>query len=109
MPKSVRSPLIHFNHFFRDLCSKVFIPNELIRIEKDIIIILYQLEKIFPPALFDFMVHLTIHLASEARIGGHVYYRWMYPIERLVIFFYHIIFYHFLVFKNIKIIFHSTF
>ncbi|PKU79952.1 hypothetical protein MA16_Dca025867 [Dendrobium catenatum] len=30
------------------------------------------------------MVLLTIHLASEARIGGPVYYRWMYPIERFL-------------------------
>ncbi|KAL3806498.1 hypothetical protein ACJIZ3_000585 [Penstemon smallii] len=28
------------------------------------------------------MVHLTIHLATEAKIGGPVHYRWMYPVER---------------------------
>ncbi|CAN6455265.1 unnamed protein product [Victoria cruziana] len=28
------------------------------------------------------MVHLTIHLAEEALLGGPVQYRWMYPIER---------------------------
>ncbi|KAL6315236.1 hypothetical protein AAG906_037468 [Vitis piasezkii] len=28
------------------------------------------------------MVHLPIHLASEAKIAGPVQYRWMYPIER---------------------------
>ncbi|PKU60182.1 hypothetical protein MA16_Dca020979 [Dendrobium catenatum] len=30
------------------------------------------------------MVHLTIHLGSEARIGCPIYYRWMYPIERFL-------------------------
>ncbi|XP_020080552.1 uncharacterized protein LOC109704196 isoform X2 [Ananas comosus] len=37
---------------------------------------------IFPPRFFTVMVHLVIHLASEARIAGPVHYRWMYPIER---------------------------
>nr|GLL16865.1 uncharacterized protein LOC110673961 [Ipomoea trifida] len=30
------------------------------------------------------MVHLPVHLASEAKIGGPVQYRWMYPIERML-------------------------
>uniref|UniRef100_A0A803MY00 DUF4218 domain-containing protein n=1 Tax=Chenopodium quinoa TaxID=63459 RepID=A0A803MY00_CHEQI len=30
------------------------------------------------------MVHLFLHLATEAKIGGPVQYRWMYPIERLL-------------------------
>jgi hypothetical protein len=37
---------------------------------------------IFPPAFFDIMMHLPVHLAEEARLGGPVLYRWMYPIER---------------------------
>nr|GEY59289.1 hypothetical protein [Tanacetum cinerariifolium] len=28
------------------------------------------------------MVYLTIHLISEAKLGGPVHYRWMYPIKR---------------------------
>ncbi|CAL9013230.1 unnamed protein product, partial [Prunus brigantina] len=28
------------------------------------------------------MIHLPIHLAQEARIGGPVQFRWMYPFER---------------------------
>ncbi|GMP65663.1 hypothetical protein CsSME_00026365 [Camellia sinensis var. sinensis] len=30
------------------------------------------------------MVHLAIHLPYEARLGGPVQYRWMYPIERML-------------------------
>ncbi|XP_057989061.1 uncharacterized protein LOC131172125 [Hevea brasiliensis] len=41
-----------------------------------------KLEKIFPPSFFTIMVHLVIHLATEARLAGPVHYRWMYPIER---------------------------
>ncbi|XP_062000002.1 uncharacterized protein LOC133746279 [Rosa rugosa] len=41
-----------------------------------------MLEMYFPPSFFDIMVHLTIHLAREARLCGPVQYRWMYPFER---------------------------
>ncbi|KAF5450449.1 hypothetical protein F2P56_030803 [Juglans regia] len=37
---------------------------------------------IFPPAFFDIMVHLAIHLVDEALFAGPVQYRWMYPFER---------------------------
>ena len=37
---------------------------------------------IFPPSFFDIMIHLPIHLAEEAKVGGPVCYRWMYPVER---------------------------
>ncbi|XP_020087976.1 uncharacterized protein LOC109709981 [Ananas comosus] len=36
---------------------------------------------IFPPAFFDIMEHLPIHLASKAKIAGPVQYRWMFQIE----------------------------
>jgi len=48
----------------------------------NIVIILCKLEQIFPPAFFDIMVHVAIHLPREAELAGPVQYRWMYPIER---------------------------
>uniref|UniRef100_A0A2K2A3S9 DUF4218 domain-containing protein n=1 Tax=Populus trichocarpa TaxID=3694 RepID=A0A2K2A3S9_POPTR len=42
-----------------------------------------KLEMIFPPSFFDSMEHLPIHLPFEAKAGGPVQYRWMYPFERL--------------------------
>ena len=50
--------------------------------QDNIIIILCKLERIFPPAFFDIMVHLTLHLPNEAIMGGPVHFRWMYSIER---------------------------
>lgn len=32
------------------------------------------------------MVHLTIHLISEAKLGGPDHYRWMYPVEQYFLF-----------------------
>jgi hypothetical protein len=50
--------------------------------KKEIPIILVKLEKIFPPAFFDVMIHLAVHLPDEALLKGLVHYGWMYPIER---------------------------
>ena len=44
--------------------------------------VLCDLEKIYPPAFFDVMVHLAVHLPDEALLRGPVQYGWMYPIER---------------------------
>jgi hypothetical protein len=42
------------------------------------------LEKVFPPTLFDLMMHLVLHLMDELDICGPVHFRWMYPIERIM-------------------------
>ena len=48
----------------------------------DIAVMLCELEKIFPPSFLTVMVHLVMHLASEAKISGLIQYRLIYPIER---------------------------
>ncbi|CAL2254664.1 unnamed protein product [Prunus armeniaca] len=58
--------------------------KNLDKLEESIVIILCKLEKIFPPAFFDAMVHVAIHLPREAKLAGSVGYRWMYPVERLL-------------------------
>jgi hypothetical protein len=52
------------------------------KLEKEILVLLCKLEKIFPPGWFNPMQHLLIHLSYEAKVGGPVQYRWMYPFER---------------------------
>jgi len=73
--------LIEIIHFFKDMCSTTLMEDDLSRMEQNIPI-LCKLERIFPPGFFDSMEHLPIHLAYEARLGGPVQYRWMYPFER---------------------------
>ncbi|GFZ06764.1 DEAD-box protein abstrakt [Actinidia rufa] len=58
--------------------------SELEKLEERIVHILCKLENIFPPAFFNVMVHLAIHLPREALLGGPVQYRWMYPFERFL-------------------------
>ncbi|XP_077252318.1 uncharacterized protein LOC143891659 [Tasmannia lanceolata] len=84
LPKNVSSVLIELCNFFRELCAKVINANDLKNLKDRITLTLCHMEKIFPPAFFDIMVHLPIHLADEARIAGPVQYRWMYPVERFL-------------------------
>ena len=72
------------SRFFRELCAKELKVNILNSMERSIAITLCKMEKIFPPAFFDIMIHLAVHLPREAHICGPVQYRWMYPIERLL-------------------------
>ena len=82
LPKNVAICLIRLGNFFRHLCSKVISLQELDFLENEIIEVLCELERYFPPTFFDIMVHLPIHLVNEIRLGGPVQYRSMYSVER---------------------------
>jgi hypothetical protein len=69
-------------NFFWDSCSRNLRAVVVQRLKKEIPLILCKLEKIFPPALFDVMVHLAVQLPDEALLRGPIQYGWMYPIER---------------------------
>ncbi|KAM1689796.1 hypothetical protein ACFX1Q_031475 [Malus domestica] len=82
LPKAVTMVLLELSAIFRQLCSKKESEEGFKELSSRIALTLCQLEKIFPPAFFDIMVHLPVHLADEAALAGPVPYRWMYPIER---------------------------
>ncbi|GJY27726.1 hypothetical protein Tco_0403493 [Tanacetum coccineum] len=56
--------------------------RDMVKAKDQLINIMCSLEKIFPPAFFNIMVHLVIHLPEEAIQGGPEEYRWMYPFKR---------------------------
>ena len=70
--------------FFRDLCTRTLTKDGIDLLAKNIPVLLCNLEKVFPPSLFDVMVHLMIHLPLEAALGGPVQFRWMYVFERFM-------------------------
>jgi Domain of unknown function (DUF4218) len=74
--------LTELSNFFRDLYATELKVEHMEELEKKIIVTIYKLEKIFPPAFFDSMEHLILHLAYEAKVGVPVFCRWMYPFER---------------------------
>ena len=82
LPDKVTAVLIELCSFLRQLCSKSLSLLDLDKLQPRIVLTLCHLEMLFPPSFFTIMVHLTCHLVDEARLGGPVHYRWMYPIER---------------------------
>nr|XP_016512510.1 PREDICTED: uncharacterized protein LOC107829577 [Nicotiana tabacum] len=80
--KRVSSILIELCIFFSVLCSKELKVEELKLLEEKIPETLSTMEKLFLPGFFTVMIHLVIHLATEAKHARPVPYRWMYPIKR---------------------------
>lgn len=82
MSKEIYEAVAELGNFFQQLCCKTLKLDVLHKLKVQIPIILCKLEKNFPPAFFDVMVHLAVHLPDEAILRGPVQYGWMYPVER---------------------------
>ncbi|KAL0458241.1 UNVERIFIED_CONTAM: hypothetical protein Slati_0451300 [Sesamum latifolium] len=82
LPESVWSALIEVSLLFQIICSMTLDVVKVQELEDKVATILCNLEKIFPPSLFNSMEHLIVHLPYEERVGGPVQYRWMYPFKR---------------------------
>jgi hypothetical protein len=80
--RDVWKTLVELSYFYRQLCAKEIKKEMMENLEKEILVLLCKLKKIFPPRWFNPMQHLLIHLPYEAKVGGPVQYRWMYPFER---------------------------
>jgi hypothetical protein len=63
--KDVYEVIAELGTFFRQLCSKTLKVDALHQMKEDIVLILCKLEKIYPLAFFDVMVHLAVHLPSR--------------------------------------------
>ena len=70
--------------FLLAICSRTLRVEDIEKAKEHIVLILSKLELIFPPAFFDIMIHLVMHLPEEAILGGPVQMRWMYPFERFM-------------------------
>lgn len=82
MHSPTRSAIIRFCFFFKAICRKEIILEELDKMQEELVVTLCLLEKFFPPSFFDIMIHLTVHLTREVKLCGPVCFRWMYPFER---------------------------
>jgi Domain of unknown function (DUF4218) len=93
LPDYIWTLLTELSNFFRDLCAIELNVEHMEEFERNIVVTLCKLEKIFPPAFFDSMEHLIIHLAYEVKVGGPVLFRWMYLFERSYLTFYFFVFF----------------
>ena len=71
VPKHVWQVLAELSYLFRELCAKELSRTIIDDLKKAAPVLLYKLEKIFPPGFFLLMQHLIMHLPYEARMGGH--------------------------------------
>ena len=74
--------IVRVSKIFQRLCSKVIDPDSCEELLDDVAVTLAILEKEFPLAFFDIMVHLPRHMAEELFICDPIHARWMYPFER---------------------------
>ncbi|GJV26242.1 putative transposase-associated domain-containing protein [Tanacetum coccineum] len=82
MHPPTRYAIIRFCFFFKSICSKEIILQELYNMQAKLVVTLCLLEKFFPLSFFDIMIHLTVHLTREVKLCGPICFRWMYPFER---------------------------
>ncbi|KAK1679455.1 hypothetical protein QYE76_040303 [Lolium multiflorum] len=82
LPDHVWRVLAEVSHFFRTVCAKQICTEVIEKLQKQVPDMLCKLEMIFPPGFFTPMLHLIVHLANEALLGGPVQYRWQFCIER---------------------------
>ncbi len=82
MQKPVRHIVIRLSDIFRAVCVKVLDPTQLPKLKEDVAYLLCDFEIYFPPAFFDVMTHLLIHVVEDLEQFGPVSARWMYPLER---------------------------
>ena len=82
LPKHVMYDITRLCIFFNLVYNKVIDVQQLKKLEEDIVVTMYLLEKYFPPSFFNIMMHLTVHIVREVELCGPVYLRWMYPFKR---------------------------
>jgi hypothetical protein len=57
------------NSFYRQICAQQVSKAMMQRLEKEVLILVYKMENVFPPRWFNAMQHLLVHLPWEARVG----------------------------------------
>jgi hypothetical protein len=83
MDEHVRETLFGLCNFFDVISRKSIGLKQLDALQEEIVVILCKLEIYFPPAFFDIMVHLFVHLVDDIIHLGPTFLHNMMPFERL--------------------------
>nr|GEW47487.1 hypothetical protein [Tanacetum cinerariifolium] len=81
-PDKIVKSIIELCSSFKQICSATLMEDDMLKAQIKVVDILCDLELIYPPGLFDIMIHLVIHLPLEALEGGPIRPRWMFPFKR---------------------------
>jgi len=74
--------LAELSYFYRQICAKEVSKKMMRQWEKEIVVLVCKMEKVFPPGFMNVMQHLLVHLPYEALVAGPAQFRWMYSQER---------------------------
>ncbi|KAK1620064.1 hypothetical protein QYE76_025581 [Lolium multiflorum] len=83
MDDHVRETLFGLCNFFDVISRKSIGVKQLNRLQEEIVEILCELEMYFPPAFFDIMVHMLVHVVDDIIHLGPTFLHNMMPFERL--------------------------
>jgi hypothetical protein len=83
MDVHVRQTLFGLCHFFDVISRKSIGVKKLKRLQEEIVVNLCELEMYFPPAFFDIMVHLLVHIVEDIVQLGPTFLHNMMPFERM--------------------------
>ncbi|GKB11449.1 hypothetical protein Tco_0845372 [Tanacetum coccineum] len=72
LPADVTKPIIELCSFFKQICSQTLMKDDMLKAQSKVVDILCNLGLIYPPAFFNIMIHLVIHLPLEALKGGPI-------------------------------------
>nr|GEZ50510.1 hypothetical protein [Tanacetum cinerariifolium] len=72
LPDKIAKPIIELCSLFKQICSATLMEDDMLKAQIKLVDILCDLKLIYPPALFDIMIHLVIHLPIEALEGGPI-------------------------------------
>jgi hypothetical protein len=84
LPENVILVIVKLCAFLNAIQHKAMNPNDLIRLQNDVVQCLVSFEMIFPPSFFNIMTHLLVHLVKEITTLGPVYLHNMWPSERFM-------------------------
>ncbi|KAK1611707.1 hypothetical protein QYE76_035380 [Lolium multiflorum] len=83
MDDHVRATLTGLCNFFDVITRKSISVKKLARLQEEIVVILCEMEMYFPPAFFDVMVHLLVHIMDDIVSLGPAFLHNMMPFERM--------------------------
>ena len=84
LPENVRLTTVKLCAFLNAISQKVMDPDNLIKLQNDVVQCLVGFELIFPSSFFNIMTHLLVHLVKEIDILGPVFIPNMFPFERFM-------------------------
>jgi hypothetical protein len=58
--------------FFRQICARELDTKVIEKLDKEALVLLCDLEKIFPPGFFNPIQHMILHLTAKCLKGGRI-------------------------------------